>query len=78
MIIILKDSDPRTTRSQGPRTTSAFVLYKDLPLQYISTNKYVCLRSSRLFSLYRLKYFDKLSLLLFPFETVIANIIAGA
>jgi len=49
MIIILKDSDPRTTRSQGPRTTSAFVLYKDLPLQYISTSKYVCLRSSRLF-----------------------------
>ena len=51
MIIILKDSDPRTTRSQGPRTTSAFVLYKDLPLQYISTSKYVCLRSSRLFIL---------------------------
>ena len=54
MIIILKDSDPRTTRSQGPRTTSAFVLYKDLPLQYISTSKYVCLRSSRLFSSNRL------------------------
>jgi hypothetical protein len=72
MIIILKDSDPRTTRSQGPRTTSAFVLYKDLPLQYISTSKYVCLRSSRLFLLTDLIIY-KLRLLLIPSETTTAN-----
>jgi hypothetical protein len=72
MIIILKDSDPRTTRSQGPRTTSAFVLYKDLPLQYISTSKYVCLRSSRLFLLIDLIIY-KLRLLLIPSETTTAN-----
>ena len=72
MIIILKDSNPRTTRSQGPRTTSAFVLYKDLPLQYISTSKYVCLRSSRLFLLTDLIIY-KLRLLLIPSETTTAN-----
>ena len=72
MIIILKDSDPRTTRSQGPRTTSAFVLYKDLPLQYISTSKYVCLRSSRLFLPIDLIILQ-LRLLLIPLETTTAN-----
>ena len=72
MIIILTQSDPRTTRSQGPRTSSAFVLYKDLPLQYISTSKYVCLRSSRLFLLTDLIIY-KLRLLLIPSETTTAN-----
>ena len=72
MIIILTQSDPRTTRSQGPRTSSAFVLYKDLPLQYISTSKYVCLRSSRLFLLIDLIIY-KLRLLLIPSETTTAN-----